>query len=465
MSSEPADDLTAAADGGPSEASPSLRSRAWKATLWTGVATVGARGLGLVGNLVMTRILLPEAFGLMALATVVLQLLQMLSDLGVEPAAVRSPRIGDPRFLDTAWTVQIARELLLTAVACALAWPASVFYDQPELSWLVPVAALGMLLGGFNSTSLFVLNRELAQRELTLREIGSQFVALVVMVGWALVSPTVWALLAGGIARQAAMLVIGHRLGERRRHSFAWEPEAVHEIVHFGKWIFLSSAIGFLASRADPLLMKKFVPIGVVGIYNVAFMLQNIPQDLVNNVAGRVAFPALSHFAERPRAEMHERLLRNRRPLVAGLAVAVALMAGFGDVAVRILYSGPFEQAGWMLAVLSIGLWPRMLANTSAPALLAIAKPGWFAAASSIQLAWLVGALPAASMLFGMPGIVWAIALGGVPSWAIEAWALRKNGLSTLRQDFGMTFLWLATLALCGLLRWSVGLGSPFPAL
>ena len=72
----------------------------------------------------------------MALVNAFLIGLAMFSDLGLAPSIVQSSRGDDPRFLDTAWVLQIARGLVLWILACLLAWPVAAFYDQPLIFWL-----------------------------------------------------------------------------------------------------------------------------------------------------------------------------------------------------------------------------------------------------------------------------------------------------------------------------------------
>jgi len=92
-------------------------------------------------NLILARLLFPEAFGTMALVTVLLVGLSMLSDLGIQPAIQSSKRGDDPDFLNTAWTLNMIRALMLFILACALAWPMSWFYGEALLFQLIPVSA------------------------------------------------------------------------------------------------------------------------------------------------------------------------------------------------------------------------------------------------------------------------------------------------------------------------------------
>ena len=94
-------------------AAPSLAARALRASAITMGGFVASQALRLASNLVLTRLLFPEAFGLMALVTVFVMALVMLSDIGTGPAIMGSRRGDDPAFLDTAWTIQILRGAIL----------------------------------------------------------------------------------------------------------------------------------------------------------------------------------------------------------------------------------------------------------------------------------------------------------------------------------------------------------------
>ncbi|MCU0668076.1 MAG: oligosaccharide flippase family protein, partial [Myxococcota bacterium] len=119
------DPVSAAASTG------TLASRASRAALASVLGQAAAQGLRLVGNLVLSYLLFPEAFGLMLIVNTVLLGLQILSDLGLQPAIIRHPRGDDPDFVNTAWTVGVIRGAVLFAIGLALAIPIARFYREP----------------------------------------------------------------------------------------------------------------------------------------------------------------------------------------------------------------------------------------------------------------------------------------------------------------------------------------------
>ena len=152
----------------------SLGSRAVRGSLWTLSGYGTAQVLRLASNLVMTRLLFAEAFGLMALVQVFMQGLEMFSDLGIGPSLIQNPRANEPDFFRTAWTLQVMRGLILWLVACAAAHPFARFYATPDLAWLIPLAGLSAVLSGLNSSKRFRLQRDLQLGHVTVLEIVSQ---------------------------------------------------------------------------------------------------------------------------------------------------------------------------------------------------------------------------------------------------------------------------------------------------
>src|SRR5262249_55919676 len=161
-------------------------------------------------NLVLTRFLAPEMFGLMAISSVVLIGLALFSDLGLRPNIIRSPRGEDAVFLNTAWVVQIVRGLLLWLAAWVVAALIAVaghpgtslgqgIYADPRLPAILVVLSFTTVISGFATTKVFEADRKLALRRITVIEIVSQISGVVMIFVWLSMDRSIWALVAGGI--------------------------------------------------------------------------------------------------------------------------------------------------------------------------------------------------------------------------------------------------------------------------
>ncbi|HEY7930058.1 MAG TPA: oligosaccharide flippase family protein, partial [Steroidobacteraceae bacterium] len=140
----------------------SLRFRAIRAGVWTIGGYGATQVLRLGGNLLLTRLLFPEAFGLMALVQSVMIGLSMFLDVGVEASIIQNKRGHEESFINAAWTVQVVQGLMIWLALCILGQPAALFYKAPMLAQLLPVAGLASLIGGFSSTKMPLAARNLA---------------------------------------------------------------------------------------------------------------------------------------------------------------------------------------------------------------------------------------------------------------------------------------------------------------
>ena len=349
---------------------PALKSLAIRGAAWTLGAYGASQVLRLGGNLVLTRLLAPEAFGVMSLVFVFMQGLQMFSDIGIAPSIIQNKRGQDAVFLNTAWTIQVLRGIALALAACALATPYAMFYGHPELVALIAVASINAVLSGFFSTRLATQNRKLAMGRLALVDLASQVFSLCVMFLWVLAWPTVWALVAGGIAGSAAKLVLSHRALPGEANRFAWDAGARRELFKFGRWIFISTALTFVAAQADRLVFGWIASLETLGIYAVALTMASVPTQVIQRIGSGVLFPVYSRIANSGQP-LSGRLDRARRPLLIASGAVLAALIAVGPQVIDLLYDDRYLAAGWMLQLLAVGCWFQCLGFTSSAALLA----------------------------------------------------------------------------------------------
>lgn len=160
-----------------------------------GAFSAGGYGLRqlirLGSNMIFARLLFPEAFGLMAIVNAFRTGFEMLADFGIDPSIVQSRRGEDPIFLDTAWTIQIGRGVLLFVLAASTAVPIARFYDLPELASMLLLASVAFLITGLNSTSLPRMQRNLSVRAFEGVQLAGQLVSAGTILVWLLIEPSV----------------------------------------------------------------------------------------------------------------------------------------------------------------------------------------------------------------------------------------------------------------------------------
>jgi len=430
----------------------SLRALLQRGTIWSLSAYAGSQLLRFAGNLILTRLLMPEAFGVMSLVNALLVGLQLLSDVGIGPSIIQSERGDEPGFLDTAWTLQVGRGFVLWLATCAVALPFAAFYGESALAWVLPVAGLSAVISGFNATRLFSMYRQVDLARVSVIELSSQAAGVVVMVGWSLVDRSLAALVAGGLASSLVRMVLSHTVLPGIRNRLHWDRGAFGHLVHFGRWIFLSTLLTFLVGQSDRLIFGKLIPIAMLGVFGVGSMIATLPSDALSRMASSVMFPVFSRVRNSGQ-ELASVFPRVRRPLLVVAAWMIAGLGGGGTAAVRLLYDQRWAEAGWIVQLLALGSWFGVLEATNGAALLAGGRPKWIAASGAGKLLGMVLLIPLGFRLGGFPGAVLGLASSEMVRYAVSAFATDRAGLRSWPQDLRLS-CWLFATAWLG---WFLG--------
>lgn len=432
-----------------------LESKAMNATFWTVMDYGCSMALRVVNSLVLTRLLMPESFGLMTLVTTLIVGISLISDIGLGPNVIQSPRGDEPALLNTVWTLQVLRGVGIFIVSLILAWPMSMIYHEPRLMALLPALGINVVISSFNSTNLLSMSRHMGVRRVFLLDITTQLFALLITAGCAWVYPSVWALVIGSILSTVYRLSFSfyRRLIPGIRNTFCWDRESLHGLIHFGKWILLSTAFYFFASQADRLILGRLISFSMLGVYGIAYSVSDIPRAIINAFAQKVGYPFIARMVHLPIVEFRKVFLRYRlRALLAG-AVMLCLMVHLGGFLIIKMYDQRYHAASWMVPVLALGLWHTLMYATTMPALFSLGKSRYSAIGNAAYSIAVVSAIPIAFHFFGMFGAVVAVAAGDLPLYFVTVAGASREGVATWQQDLQATGIFLAFLGLGAGLR------------
>jgi len=428
------------------------------ATLWSLGGEAGSHSLRIISSLVLTRLLFPDVFGLMAVVQVFMQGLNMFSDLGIRPIIIRHERGDEPDFLNTIWTVRLIRGGVLSLASCAIAWPVSRFYGQPLLLYLLPVVSLNLLLEGFISTKIFSHERRLSQSGPTLINFVSSALGIASMIVLAWIFRSVWALVWGGIVATLARVLLSHVALAGPGNRFHWDRTAWNEVAHFGKWVFLNSVVTFLALQMDKLVFAKMIPLAALGVYTIAVNIVQLPTMAVRTVATAVAFPAFS-CARNQGADLSPIFDRMRLMLLLGGGACVSFLILNGPWIITLLYDPRYEDAGWILQILAIGAWFIILEACPGLMLLSMGHPRWLTVASASKILVMAAVVPPAFHFFGFPGALVAVSAVEAVRYAVTSARVRREGLAHRGYEWATSALVLG----CGLAAALIHLSPWFP--
>lgn len=431
-----------------------MRSAGWT-TLGHGVVQL----IRLGSSLVLTRLLVPEVYGLMELVYVFLTALYLFSDVGLATCIVQSPRGEDPAFLNTAWTLQAIRGGLLTLLSVPIGYGASVFYAQPMLAYLVPSVGLVALIEGFDATSLHTEARRIHLRSVIKLEMLMQIAAVGVQVAIALAWPTVWVLIFGQWVGALVRLIGSHRFLPSIRHRFVLERAALREIFTFGKWIFGSTALHFVSIQGDRLILARLLEgLAGLGVYAIAGRLKIAVQILQTRLVRAIVFPALAERQreqdlndEDQRRSLSESYYRARLRLDAVFVTGAGVLLVLGSRVIDFLYSPDYAQAGEILEIFAVELAMGAALAPAETLLFAVGMTKYTFFRSLGRALWMVTIIPLGWQLRGFIGLVWAVALSEIPTLLVVGYGLaRHRFLQPLKELRTFLFFFLG---------WGLGLG------
>ena len=406
--------------------------------------------LRLASNLILTRLLFPEAFGVMAMVSVFLMGLAMFSDVGVGPAIMQSKRGDDRDFLDTAWTIQIIRGTCLFLVAVALTWPMAVYFGEPDLVWYLPVAALTQLILGFQPTRYETANRHLRAGRVTVLDMATQIIGVLVAIGLAWWWQSVWALVISGVISAAAQVILFDLFLPGARNRLRWEAEARRELIHFGKWVFLSTIAGFAIGQADKVVIGGYLGTHDFGIYNIGFFWASFPLMMGSVVVRKVMIPI---YRESPPGASRGNFLRLRRLRMlatAGMIALVMVPAFFGGWLIALLYDPRYLAAGGVVVLISAMQIPAIIGVTYDQAALAAGDSRRFFVLAATRAAFVVTGMVIGITYWGLPGALAGQGAAMLAAHPVVGWLASRQGAWDPLNDLGFYVIGgaLATLAL-----------------
>jgi len=431
-------------------------------TVWT----LGGFGLGqairLATNVGLARLLAPELFGTMLIVNTLMTGIQLFSDVGIGQNIIHSPRALDPRFYNTAWSLQIIRSIGIWLIILLAAVPAAHFYGAPILSAILPVSGFSMVVLGFASVSPAILQKKMLFGRMTAFNLAAALISSALFILLAFFSPTIWALVLGGVAGTAVSTVLTYFLMPELKQRFHIDKPSLLEITSFGKWVYFNSMVYFLSMNFDRLYLAKVVPLHILGIYGIARSLSELFGTVATHIGNSVIFPFISSHSDRPRETLRRELVTIRGKFLALVALGCSLFIATADLGIKLLYDQRYYAAAWMLPVLTLGSWFSMLATTNESTLLGLGAPSYTAIANSVRFLLLVIGLPLSLKFEGLHGAIVILVLVEVCRYAPVYIGQRRQRFSFGAQDAAITLAMFAMIGLWEWLRLACGLGTSF---
>jgi O-antigen/teichoic acid export membrane protein len=426
--------------------------------VWTAGTFVLSAGLKFGLNIVLAYLLAPQILGVMVVVNAIRLGVELLTDVGIEQNIIHHPDGLDRDFRDTAWTLQFIRGALLTLAFVVAAPSLAQAYDIDVRIFLV--AALSPVIGGAHSTAIFALVKRMEVRRRNLFELTCEILAFAVQVALAAWLRSVWAPVIGlvlAVAIRSALSYLLPEPGQRLR----FDTDVVRRILHFGKWIAVTSLVMYAATNLDRLYLGKVAPLALVGIYGIARAIAELPTTLARRMSYQIIFPALASVATDDRAGQMVAIARSRAVFTLVVCAGLGMAASIADLLIALIYDERYQQASWMLSILLGGAVFAVLSNLNEALLLSAGRPVYGSIANVLRLITLGILMPAGYALAGFPGAVVAVAATELLQYCYIAVGLQRVRMNFWLQDVRAIGTAAAVVVLVLAMRWQLDLGSP----
>jgi len=261
-------------------------------SIWMILLNAAARMIGLVSTMILARLLVPEDFGIVAMAMSVIGLLELMAEFGFESALIQRQDATRAHY-DTVWTIRLGFGVLLSLLVAGLAIPASAFFEEPKLiTVMLTLAPLSFLtavenIGVVNFRKEMQFDREF--RFILFRRLVTFFVTVTL----ALIFRTYWALVLGILVGRIVSVILSYLMHPFRPRFSLAERQGLYS---FSGWIFVNSLISAFAARLSHFLIGRLHGASALGLYTVAFEVADLPGTELSAPINRAAFPGYSRM-------------------------------------------------------------------------------------------------------------------------------------------------------------------------
>ena len=316
------------------------------------------RSLGLISTLILARLLLPEDFGIVAIAAILLQFANVLSSSGIQQYIPQKEDIDDDD-VNTAWSIDISMKFILWMILLFSAPLIGEFYDNDELITVIQVVSVVVFLRALQNPGMHLLRRELTYNPIFWLLSWQKVISFIFVITIAFLTHSYWAIIVGDIVSALVGVVLSYLF-----HPFRPRITFIKKVQQwaFTKWMFGRGVLGFMRAQMDNMLVSKMYSIGELGTYNIIRGITIMP---ATDVIAPSVEPLLASFSRvRDNMTTLNHHLRVSLLMIFILIMPVcAVLVFYSDAIVYVLLGEKWKDQGQLLANLTILLFTFSLGS------------------------------------------------------------------------------------------------------
>ena len=333
-----------------------ISSRVMKGAAWMAFTRFGTRILGMLSTIVLARLLVPDDFGIVALASSYYAILEGMSALNFKQALIKY-RDADDNDYNTAWTLNVYRGILLCVIILASSLFIPDLMDEPRLAPVILLVAAIPLIEGFENPKFIIFEKNLDFTREMVITLGTKVLTLIVTIYLAFSMRSYWALIIGLVFGAAVRVIISFMMVRfRPRFSLA----SFSRLFSFSAWMSGVNLLQSLSANLDKFFVGYFLGTAKTGIFHIGRTVAFMPTNEMVMPLNRALYPGFTMIVDK-KDYMREKVLESVQ-FLAGLSQPIGI--GFALIAPEFIYLvyGP----KWLEAIPIV----QVLAATSAFAMM-----------------------------------------------------------------------------------------------
>lgn len=385
---------------------------------WMSLLRVTDKSLHIARLTILARLLSPSDFGILGIALLSLTAIKQLSNLGINSALVQREEANVDPFLNTAWLLKGIRGIGIFALLYVTAPTIALTFAEPRATAVLRVLGLGAIIQGLVNPSVVYFRKNLDFRKQYSFQVSGTVVDLIVAVSAALILQNVWALVFGSLAGRLTRFLASYLLSDYRPR-IQFDRELALDVLNFGKWVWASGIVIFLATNGDDAFVGWYLTAAALGLYQMAFRLANAPATEVTHVIASVVFPAYSKI-QNDREAIRSAFVKTFRVTAA---IAIPMAGGIILVAPAFTVTVLGDQWAPMILAMQITAlagFIRAIVATGGALFKGVGEPDWDFRMNVVRASIIFATIYPLTDAYGISGAAASITLGiagALPVW------------------------------------------------
>lgn len=401
-----------------------LRNKIARGSLWVSSGNFLEQSTRLLRNVILTRLLVPEIFGLMAIILALNAATEAFTEIGIKQAVIQNPRGEKKEYLNSAWWISIGRAFILYSLSFFLAPVLADFYNNPELTPLIRIVFLSILFKGSLSPGAYVAIKSMQFRKWAIIQNLGGILGIITTITLALFMQNIWALVLGFTTENIYRLILSYAICPFRP-GIKFEKESLQSIIRYAKGMLGLPILTFIFMKIDIFVLGKLCDQNTLGLYSMAVALAFMPSQFLLNIISEIVMPVFSKMQNE--LEKLNGLLFSFTSILAFIIIPASVFIFlFGDDLLSVVYGENYAKVALPFAIVFSVYSIRLISGPTVAVYFALGRPELHRRFTAIRSAMICILIYPAVINFDFTGAAVAALISMLVSLIFQIWRLKE---------------------------------------